>query len=323
MHVIVLGAGAIGTWLAVRLARAGHDVTLVARGARLEALRRTHGALRARSLLGGTKEESVTVEVAGSLATVPASDLLVVTVRRQHADLALEEVARARADRVMFMFNIAADLSRFRDAVGRDRFYWGFPAAVARLEGEELLHSTVPSALRSLQITTIGGLVDHSPPDLTRLTRLFRDAGIPCAECADMQSWLGTHAAFMAPLMSSSILAERGRGLDWNAARLVAAAMDAGFRAVALSGARVVPWNMALLRRVPTVVKALALWGVFRLRSVREALGGELARDEADAMLQDLDALSGREGSLRRLRLALGRDHDSNGSNGSNASGSA
>jgi 2-dehydropantoate 2-reductase len=40
MKVCVVGAGAIGGWTAAWLARAGHDVHLVARGAHLEALRR-------------------------------------------------------------------------------------------------------------------------------------------------------------------------------------------------------------------------------------------------------------------------------------------
>jgi 2-dehydropantoate 2-reductase len=39
MRIAVAGAGAIGTWLGAALARAGHDVTLLARGAHLEAMR--------------------------------------------------------------------------------------------------------------------------------------------------------------------------------------------------------------------------------------------------------------------------------------------
>jgi ketopantoate reductase len=41
MRIAVVGAGAIGTWLGAALTRAGHDVHLVARGAHLEAIRRS------------------------------------------------------------------------------------------------------------------------------------------------------------------------------------------------------------------------------------------------------------------------------------------
>jgi ketopantoate reductase len=37
-RVVVLGAGAIGSTVAMRLALAGHDVTVVARGSRLESV---------------------------------------------------------------------------------------------------------------------------------------------------------------------------------------------------------------------------------------------------------------------------------------------
>ncbi|MEA2172405.1 MAG: 2-dehydropantoate 2-reductase [Solirubrobacteraceae bacterium] len=39
MKLAVVGSGAIGTWLGAALARAGHDVALIARGAHLEAMR--------------------------------------------------------------------------------------------------------------------------------------------------------------------------------------------------------------------------------------------------------------------------------------------
>jgi 2-dehydropantoate 2-reductase len=40
MRIAVLGAGGIGGYYGARLAKAGHDVVLVARGAHLEALKR-------------------------------------------------------------------------------------------------------------------------------------------------------------------------------------------------------------------------------------------------------------------------------------------
>ena len=45
MNIAVIGVGAIGGWLAARLALAGHEVTCVARGETLEAL---GGGLRIR-----------------------------------------------------------------------------------------------------------------------------------------------------------------------------------------------------------------------------------------------------------------------------------
>lgn len=47
MKVCIVGAGAIGVYLAVRLERAGHDVTVIARGARAAAIRENGLALTA------------------------------------------------------------------------------------------------------------------------------------------------------------------------------------------------------------------------------------------------------------------------------------
>lgn len=307
MRISILGAGAIGSLFAYRFVRAGHDVTMVARGARLETLRRTNGVLKVRHLLRGSEDE-VTVSVSDTLDVTPPPDLLLVTVRRQHADALLAGVSASRARQIMFMFNIAGDLSRFREAVGRERFSWGFPAAVAAFEGDVLVYSVVPSLLRALQITTIGGLAGFEPPGLAELHALLSQAQIPNAMCPDMGSWLETHAAFMAPLISAGLLSKQAGALTWGEAGLVASAMGAGFGAVRHTGARILPWNMALLRHVPTVLKTLSLWLAFRFGRVRAALGGEHARGEAEAMLEDLEALSPENAApLVRLRAAIGR----------------
>ena len=43
MNIAIIGAGGIGSTFAVQLVRAGHDVTLVARGARLAGLESAGG----------------------------------------------------------------------------------------------------------------------------------------------------------------------------------------------------------------------------------------------------------------------------------------
>ena len=50
MRIAVIGVGGVGGYFGGRLAQAGHDVTFIARGATLEALR-TNG-LRVDSVLG-------------------------------------------------------------------------------------------------------------------------------------------------------------------------------------------------------------------------------------------------------------------------------
>ena len=72
----IVGAGAIGGWLGVRLAQRGHAVGALARGATLEALRREGWRLR-------TGEETLHgyVHAAGRAAELGVQDLVLITLK--------------------------------------------------------------------------------------------------------------------------------------------------------------------------------------------------------------------------------------------------
>src|ERR687891_228062 len=78
MKICVYGAGAIGGLMAAWLARSGHDVSVVARGAQLEAVRRD--GLRVRSK---GKSESFRVKAESEPARIGAQDYVLVTVKAQ------------------------------------------------------------------------------------------------------------------------------------------------------------------------------------------------------------------------------------------------
>ena len=75
-RVVVVGAGAIGGWLAAGLAEAGADVSLLARGATLQALQR-HG-LRVRH---GDREVSRLLRASADPAELGTPDLVVLAVK--------------------------------------------------------------------------------------------------------------------------------------------------------------------------------------------------------------------------------------------------
>jgi 2-dehydropantoate 2-reductase len=76
MKAVIYGAGAIGGWMGVKLAQAGHEVGVVARGATLGALQQ-HG-LR---LIEGDVTQAVQVEASEQPAELGAQDLVVVAVK--------------------------------------------------------------------------------------------------------------------------------------------------------------------------------------------------------------------------------------------------
>jgi 2-dehydropantoate 2-reductase len=86
MKACIYGAGAIGGWLGVKLANAGCDLSVVARGATLEALR-AHG-LR---LQQGTETLTAKVRASAAPADLGVQDLVVVAVKAP----AMAQVAKA------------------------------------------------------------------------------------------------------------------------------------------------------------------------------------------------------------------------------------
>jgi 2-dehydropantoate 2-reductase len=86
MKACIYGAGAIGGWIGVKLARAGCEVSVVARGATLENLRRN--ALR---LQEGSETLAAQVRSSASPAELGVQDLVVVAVKAP----AMAEVAKS------------------------------------------------------------------------------------------------------------------------------------------------------------------------------------------------------------------------------------
>lgn len=83
MRIAIIGAGALGGTFAALLARAGHDVTVTARGAGLEAIRE-----RGLRLTGGYGDVSATVDARPALVETP--DLALVCTKAHDARAAIE-----------------------------------------------------------------------------------------------------------------------------------------------------------------------------------------------------------------------------------------
>lgn len=76
MKICIYGAGAIGGYLGVQLARAGADVSLVARGAHLAAMRE-----RGLTLLAGEEKHTVHPRCTDNAAELGAQDYVIVTLK--------------------------------------------------------------------------------------------------------------------------------------------------------------------------------------------------------------------------------------------------
>ncbi|CAM2193699.1 protein of unknown function [Paraburkholderia kururiensis] len=131
VKIIVIGAGRIGSTVAFCLAQAGHDLTVLARGARFDALARDGAIIT----IDGRRAP---IEVVPLLDPTTPYDLAIVTgPERQLAPLR-PALSASRANTILLMFNMFQGIEPYRSIVGAQRFAFGFPNMTAFLVDQRL-----------------------------------------------------------------------------------------------------------------------------------------------------------------------------------------
>ncbi|WP_329129191.1 ketopantoate reductase family protein [Streptomyces sp. NBC_01476] len=193
MKLLVYGAGVLGSLFSARLYEAGHDVSLLARGERLAALRR-HGVQLAEENSPAVRRVPVPV------VEHPAGgyDLIAVFVRTHQVDAVLESLAGLEDD-VLFLHNWAAGAQPLGAVIGHERVLLGFPAAGGTMDGDVVRHRATGFMTRRVAMP-IGEPDGRTTPRLERIVEAFRTTGINARAEPRMDAWLRTHAAFEVPL---------------------------------------------------------------------------------------------------------------------------
>jgi len=268
LTIAIVGTGKIGSTFAYHLAKAGHDVTVVARqgSPRLAQLQRDGGIV----LKTG---ERAAVSVVDQLDEQVAYDLVLVTMYDFQVDAVLPTLRRSKAKAIQFMF-VTFDPERLRAAVGNERCSFGMPAVMARLDEEGRLSPTVSSRQKTL----------HGD---RRWMELFIGAGIPSNFDPDMALWLRCHVPLTTAMESVSVAAvRRGKAASWREAMVIARGMRAGYAIIRGSGDRVYPRSKRVIDSLPTFLIAFLLRLLSGIKSFRELLaqGAREARAHVDSM---------------------------------------
>ncbi|MFI7448313.1 ketopantoate reductase family protein [Nonomuraea sp. NPDC049714] len=194
MKLLVYGAGVLGSLYAAHLHEAaGNDVSLLARGERLTALRR-HGVQLAEGDSPAVRRVPVPV------VEHPAGeyDLITVFVRTHQVDAVLESLAGVDGD-VLFLLNWAAGAQPLGEVIGHERVLLGFGATGGTMDGDVVRYRPAGFLTRRVPMT-IGEPDGRTTPRLERILRAFGTAGLKAKAEPRMDAWLKTHAAFEVPL---------------------------------------------------------------------------------------------------------------------------
>src|SRR3984885_9354978 len=190
MKILIYGAGVQGSLYGARLFEAGHDVSLLARGLRLAALRAQGIILEDRI----SKRRTVTrVQIVDQLFPCDEYDLAMVPVRREQIGDVLPALSAARGIRsVLFMHNHAGGSGQLVAAVGRERVLLGFAGASGSRQGNVVKYLLIPQ-----QPTTLGEIEGPPAPRIWEIAAMLKESGFNVALSQNMDAWLKTHAVFV------------------------------------------------------------------------------------------------------------------------------
>lgn len=265
-----MAQGLLGQLLPCILHRVGDEVTVIARGKRLQQLQSTKAIVT-------TNGQIVKVDVASELDVTIEFDLVLVVVLAHQVGAVLDTLRESIAKTIMFMFLTFESIERLQEVVGVNRFAFGYPAIRGFIHEDGKLDYDVYSR----GITTIS-------TDM-KWAALFTDAGIPTKVQREMQSWLCTHAAMAVIVESLGVeVLTHNAGVSWTRANEYAWALKEGFSLVHKVGCSIVPRFKGVFFYLPIMMIAAVIWGVSRLKAIRDvgALGPSEPRGLIDAMVQ-------------------------------------
>lgn len=180
MRIAVLGAGAVGGYLGARLAAGGSDVTFIARGAHLAAMRE-HGL----TLVTPEGERStVAVRATDDPADVGPVDVVLFLVKSYDTESAAHRLGPliGEGTAVLSLQNGIDNEDRIAAVIGKERVLGGATYILAAIES--------PGVIRSGRARIVVGELDPGPPTdrVLRFVEAANAGGIDAHASADVRT---------------------------------------------------------------------------------------------------------------------------------------
>jgi 2-dehydropantoate 2-reductase len=204
MRTAVLGSGGIGGYYGALLAKAGHDVAFIARGAHLEAMQR-------RGLTVRTPEGEFTIPVTAvaDTRTVGSVDLVLFCVKAYDTEPAAQALPplMARDTEVLTFQNGVDNVEAIASVVGSGAVLVGAVYIALQLAGPGVVLRTGGEG--KIVFGELGGAVTER---VQRIAGAFQRSGIPHQVSTDMNRVLWEKFLFIAGVGGVTALARSGIG---------------------------------------------------------------------------------------------------------------
>jgi len=313
-NILIYGAGPLGSLFAAKLQRAGHSVSLLARGQRLVDLRE-HGVVL---IDFETRERTTTrVRIVESLEADDEYDLILVIMRKNHALQILPVLAaNTGTPTVLFLMNNAAGQDELVQALGKERVMIGFPGAAGARQGEAMV---VLCGTEEEPFPVPIGEIDGSVTERTQLVADILSAPVEfTAEIReDMDRWLKCHVAFLMPALGPAMYAcgadnyRMSRTPD--AILLAIRGIRESLRALRSLGYSIVPTYLRNLAVLPEPIIYAILRKALQNERMEIAMAAhaEAARDEVQHLAAEFRTLTANSGVPTPVCDSLAKHLDS------------
>ncbi len=293
MKILVYGTGPLGSLFAARLQTAGHDVSILARGQRLNDLHE-YGIVLEDALTGERTTTHVTV--VEQLAPDDAYDLVVVLMRKNQVAAILPVLAANQHTlNILFMGNNAAGPAEYISALGRERVLLGFGSAGGMRDGYVM--RIIAEARGRKATVTIGEVDGRITPRLQSIASVFESAAFQAVLSPNIDAWLKSHAAVISPVALALYMTG---GDNYRLARtrdavvLGIRAMRESFRVLRALDLPITPSALRLYEWIPEPILIPLVQRLFNTRSAEIAVAGHAgaARDEMRQLADEFRTLT-------------------------------
>ena len=254
MRILVFGAGVIGSLYGALLAEAGYDVSVYARGRRLESLMQDGLQYKYKGRI-----KTAPIKVLSKIEPEDCYDFVFLAVRENQLHTALEELRQNSSKAIVTMVNSLETYDRWEAICGEGRIIPAFPGAGGGFDGSVLDAALTP---RLIQPTTFGKTDGRE----RKLARILRRAKIPCQIVPDMHTWQLCHLAMVVPIADAYYEAvdPAKAGRDTALMRKTADQIRDNLSAIAARNIRLSPGKMQVFRLLPVPLVGWILGLVFQ-----------------------------------------------------------
>lgn len=192
MKLLIYGAGVIGSLYAALFGEAGYNVTVYARGRRLELLE-SKGLL----YLQKGKIKRADVKIISKLLDDDIYDFIFLSVRENQLYEAFEELKTNKSGCIVTLVNSIDDYGKWENICGKGRILPAFPGAGGSIKEDVLDADLTPRVVQSTTFAEISGKITDR---VKKLSKLMEKSHIPYQVVEDMHKWQLCHLAMVVPI---------------------------------------------------------------------------------------------------------------------------